>query len=148
MSRIDALSASTSGPGASDSISFRPPILSRGSTASASTMIPIPPSHWLNWRHMAMDLSSARRSVATLEPVVVIPDMPSKYASTGRESCSSDERTYGSATTAATTSHVSATTRKPSRAPTVSLPSVTSSSPKPSAAVIAPAATNGQMGSE
>ena len=55
-------------------------------------MIPIPPTHWLNWRHMSTDESRAAKSVTTLDPVVVIPDMASKYASIGRESCSSDER--------------------------------------------------------
>ncbi len=111
-------------------------------------MIPMPPSHWLNCRHIAMDLSSPARSATTLDPVVVIPDMASKYASTGRESCASLESTYGRATTAATRSQVSETTRNPSRTPTVSLPCVTSPIPIPSAAVIAPAARNGQGASE
>ena len=55
---------------------------------------------------------------------------------------------YGSATTAATRSQVSETMRKPSRTPTASLPLVTRSIPTPTAAVIAPAARNGQNGSE
>ena len=75
---MDVASASNSGPGASDSISVRPPMRRRGRTASASTMIPIPPSHWLNCRHIAIDLSSPVRSATTLDPVVVIPDMASK----------------------------------------------------------------------
>ena len=41
-------------------------------------MIPMPPTHWLNWRHMSIDESSAGMSVTTLAPVVVIPDMASK----------------------------------------------------------------------
>ena len=41
-------------------------------------MIPIPPSHWLNWRHIATEWSRAGTSVRTLAPVVVIPDMASK----------------------------------------------------------------------
>ena len=48
-----------SGPGSSDSMTWRPPIRSRGRTAIASTMIPIPPSHCVNWRHMSMDRESA-----------------------------------------------------------------------------------------
>ena len=33
-------------------MSCRPPTRSRGSTAMASTMIPMPPSHCVNWRHI------------------------------------------------------------------------------------------------
>ena len=41
------------GPGSSDSMSCRPPTRSRGSTAIARTMIPMPPSHCVNWRQIA-----------------------------------------------------------------------------------------------
>ena len=41
-------------------------------------MIPIPPSHWVNCRHMSIDWSSAVKSVRTVAPVVVNPDMASK----------------------------------------------------------------------
>ena len=58
------------GPGASDSMSWRSSTRSRGSTASASTMIPMPPSHWVNWRHMTSERERPT-SVTTLEPVVV-----------------------------------------------------------------------------
>ena len=50
---------SISGPGSSDSNSWRPPIRSRGRTASASTMIPMPPSHWVNWRQMSIERGRA-----------------------------------------------------------------------------------------
>ena len=46
-------------------------------------MIPIPPSHWLSWRQMRIDRSSASTSVTTVAPVVVKPDIPSKNASIG-----------------------------------------------------------------
>ena len=49
-----------------------------GSTASARTMIPIPPSHWENWRHMASERESSPTSVRMLAPVVVMPDIASK----------------------------------------------------------------------
>ena len=90
---MDAVRASSSGPGASDSISWRPPTRSRGSTASASTMIPMPPNHCVNCRHMESDLSRVETSATTLDPVVVMPDIASKSASTGRESWSSPDRT-------------------------------------------------------
>ena len=55
-------------------------------------MIPIPPSHWLSWRHSRSERSSASTSTITVAPVVEKPDMPSKNASTGRETCRSSER--------------------------------------------------------
>ena len=50
------------GPGSSDSIIWRPPTLSRGSTATARMMIPMPPSHWVNWRH----IESERRELVVV----------------------------------------------------------------------------------
>ncbi len=44
----------------------------------ASTMIPIPPSHCVNWRQMPSERLISSKSVTTLAPVVVNPDMPSK----------------------------------------------------------------------
>ena len=41
-------------------------------------MIPIPPSHCVNWRHMSIDWSSAEMSVRIEAPVVVNPDIASK----------------------------------------------------------------------
>ena len=54
--------------------------------------MPIPPSHCENWRHIAIDWLSAGISVSTLAPVVVIPDIASKYASIGLRSCGSPSR--------------------------------------------------------
>ncbi len=101
----------TSGPGSSDSNIWRPPIRNRGSTASASTMIPIPPSHWLSWRQIRIDRSSDSTSVTTVAPVVVNPDIPSKNASMGCDSCGSPERRYGRPAYSAARSQVSETTR-------------------------------------
>ena len=53
--RIRSGRRETSGPGSSDSIIWRPPTLSRGNTATARMMIPMPPSHWVNWRHIESD---------------------------------------------------------------------------------------------
>ena len=43
----------------------------------------MPPSHWVNWRHIASDFESSSKSVTTLAPVVVAADIPSRYASSG-----------------------------------------------------------------
>ena len=55
-------------------------------------MIPIPPSHWVNWRQIARLRGSASTCAMTLPPVVLKPDIPSKKASTGRSSWGSPER--------------------------------------------------------
>ena len=102
-----AASGSISGPGVSDSISWRPPTRRRGRTASASTTMPMPPIHWLNWRQSMSERSTVSYSIRTVAPVVVIPDIASKSASTGWSSCTSLEKTYGSETAAAPRSHVS-----------------------------------------
>ena len=47
------------GAGFSDSRSCRPPTRRRGRTASASTMIPIPPTHCVNWRQRSSEWSTA-----------------------------------------------------------------------------------------
>ncbi len=78
VSRIRVFSVSISGPGISCSSSWRPPTRRRGRTASASTMIPIPPSHCVSWRQSRSPLGSASTSVRMLPPVVLKPDMPSK----------------------------------------------------------------------
>ena len=123
------------GPGSSDSIICRPPTRSRGSTAIASTMIPMPPSHCVNWRHIPSERLISSKSVTTLAPVVVKPDMPSKYASSGFESWSPPSKRYGIDANAAASSQVSATTRKPSRTPTrPAAPAVSRSSAKPDSA--------------
>ena len=110
--------------------------------------MPIPPIHWLNCRQIIIERSTAAKSVRMLPPEVVIPDMASKRASTGWSSWDSPESTYGSDTAPAASSHVSETTRNPSRTPTCSFPCENRSRPSPTAAVIAPAATNGQGVSE
>ena len=55
-------------------------------------MIPMPPSHWVNWRQIAMLRGSSSTCAATLPPVVLKPDIPSKYASSGRSSWGSPAR--------------------------------------------------------
>ena len=136
-------SVSISGPGISCSRSCRPPTRRRGRTARARTMIPIPPSHWVSWRQKSRPRGSASTFVSTLPPVVLNPDMPSKYASTGRSSCGSPERMNGSAPSVAAASHVSATTRKPSRIPSRWSPRVPYATASPTVAPIAPAPRNG-----
>ena len=46
-------------------------------------MIPTPPIHAVNWRHMAIERDSPSMSVRTLAPVVENPDIDSNSASTG-----------------------------------------------------------------
>ncbi len=55
-------------------------------------MIPTPPIQVVSWRHMAIERETSDRSAMTLEPVVEKPDIDSKNASTGRESCGSASR--------------------------------------------------------
>ena len=71
-------SLSKSGPGDSRSMSARPPPESRGRTASASTMMPMPPSHWVIERQNRIPRPWLEMSDITLEPVVVNPDIASK----------------------------------------------------------------------
>ena len=54
---------------------------SRGSTATVSTTIPIPPSHWVSERQNSTDRGRASMSVRIVAPVVVNPDIVSKKAS-------------------------------------------------------------------
>ncbi len=71
-------SLSNSGPGDSFSISERPPAESRGRIARASTMMPMPPSHWVRLRQKRMARPWLEMSLMTLAPVVVNPLMASK----------------------------------------------------------------------
>ncbi len=50
-------------------------------TATAMTMMPMPPSHCSNARHKRMPAGASSSPVITVAPVVVIPDMASKKAS-------------------------------------------------------------------
>jgi hypothetical protein len=59
---------------------------------------------------MSIERETAGMSVRTLDPVVEKPDIDSKSASTGRESCGSAS-TYGSAPKTATRSQTRETTR-------------------------------------
>ena len=144
--RMRSLSAAISGPGSSDSMSWRPPTRRRGSTAIASTMIPMPPSHCVNWRQMPSDRLISSKSVTTDAPVVVNPDMPSKYASSGLESCSPPSKRYGMPANAAASSHTSATTRNPSRMLTRPAAfAVARSSAQPTPLVTTPVTRNGTI---
>ena len=49
-------------------------------------MIPIPPSHCVNWRQRAKAVRQLLDPRDALPPVVLKPDIPSKNASTGRSS--------------------------------------------------------------
>ena len=73
-------------------------------------MIPMPPSHAVNWRHIAIDRVSPSTSVSTVAPVVEKPDIDSKNASIGLDSWDTASR-YGRAPQAGTRSQMSAITR-------------------------------------
>ena len=61
--------------------SCMPPIRKIGSTPTATTMMPMPPSHWRSARHRRMPGGAESSPLITVEPVVVMPDMASKKAS-------------------------------------------------------------------
>ncbi len=60
-----------------------PPTPNSGRMATPSTMKPMPPSHCVSARQNSTLLAFDSISVITDAPVVVKPDIDSKYASTG-----------------------------------------------------------------
>ena len=90
-----------------------PPTPSNGSTATTSTMMPMPPIQCSVWRQRLMDCGRSSRWLSTVEPVVVRPDMASKYASVKQRSGSAI--ISGMAADADISTHDSVTSRKPSR---------------------------------
>ena len=73
--------ASFIGPGVSALNAWLPPTPSMGKTATASTTTPMPPSHTRKVRHTLMEPGSWSIFEMVVAPVVVKPDMVSKYAS-------------------------------------------------------------------
>ncbi len=69
---------SFTGPAASALKSWLPPTPSRGSTATASTRMPMPPIHCMKVRHRLTESGSASSCVITVPPVVVRPETASK----------------------------------------------------------------------
>ena len=67
-----------------------PPIDNIGKTAKAITIIPTPPSHWRRARQIKIPLDFVSKFSMTVAPVVVIPDVDSKKASTKLISISDD----------------------------------------------------------
>ena len=66
------------GPGVSALNICRPPMPSKGRTATASTIRPMPPSQTIMPRQRLIDGGSVSRFDSTVEPVVVRPDIASK----------------------------------------------------------------------
>ena len=140
-------SAPTSGPGSSASIICRPPTRRRGRMATARMMIPIPPSHCVNWRHMDSERESSSKSVTTLAPVVVEPrTCPRDRRRSGGRAARRRSNKYGQGRERGRMSSIADTTRKPSRTPTRVAPRVARSSAKPKALVTAPVTRNGPDG--
>ena len=69
------------GPGVSALKSCMPPTPSSGSTATVSTMMPIPPIQCRRWRQRLIEGARSSRPLITVEPVVVRPEAASKNAS-------------------------------------------------------------------
>ena len=61
--------------------SCMPAMRSMGNTATAVTMMPMPPSHWSRARHSRIPVCLDCRSVTTVAPVVVSPAVASNRAS-------------------------------------------------------------------
>jgi len=77
-----------------------------GRVATISTVIPIPPSHWVSWRHInsAWEWRANEIPPSTVAPVVVSPDIDSNSAFTGCRSVDSvpwPATRYGTAPTTA-----------------------------------------------
>ena len=87
-----------------------PPTRSSGRNTIATTMIPIPPSHCRMPRHSSRPRGISSSPLNTVDPVVVIPDIASKKASTSRASVSPSMK--GSAPKIGSTSQTSEVSRK------------------------------------
>jgi hypothetical protein len=105
--------ASFTGPGVSARYSCMPPTPSSGRIATANTMMPMPPSQCSEARHSVSACGRLSRPLMTVAPVVVRPDIASKYASVKSRygACSIS----GSAATAVQPRPPIVTSRKPSR---------------------------------
>ena len=69
------------GPGSSAFSSWRPPTPRSGRIATASTMMPMPPSHCSRCRHRLSEGGRLSSPLITVPPVVVSAEIASKYAS-------------------------------------------------------------------
>src|SRR5690606_39418505 len=69
------------GPGVSARTTWCPPTPSNGRMATARTRLPRPPIHYRVALHRLIEAGSWARLASTVAPVVVSPDMASKYAS-------------------------------------------------------------------
>ena len=81
VSRKRGVNRSGDGPGDSARASCTPPVPNNGKMAIESTMIPIPPIHWVKARHHSTPCPNAAGSGIIEDPVVVIPAAVSKKAS-------------------------------------------------------------------
>jgi hypothetical protein len=90
-----------------------PPTPNSGKTARAMTMIPRPPNHWSVARQNSREGGRCSRSVNTVEPVVVRPDIVSKKARVKLRFGKASNR--GMVADADINTHTRVTNRKPSR---------------------------------
>ena len=75
------------GPGASAASRLIPPEPTVGSTATTSTITPIPPIHWVVDRQKSSPFDVDSMSGVTVAPVVVKPEIDSNSASSMRSKC-------------------------------------------------------------
>ena len=80
------------GPGISALYSCVPPRPSRGSTATASSMMPSPPISCRKQRQMLTDGASRSSPARVVAPVAVRPLMASKYASVKLMPCTTNSK--------------------------------------------------------
>jgi hypothetical protein len=66
-------SRSSVGPGSSAWKIWRPAIASCGKTATNTTTMPMPPTHWVKARHMKSAPGTAPKSTIAVAPVAVNP---------------------------------------------------------------------------
>jgi hypothetical protein len=105
------------------------------------TMMESPPNHSSACRHRFTEGGRVSRPTSTVEPVVVSPDMASKYAAVKLKWGSASSR--GSAAAPDSSSQPSVTSRKPSRGfNSRRKRQVAAARMRPTAAVIAAAARN------
>ena len=88
-----------------------PPTRSRGETAMAVTMMPMPPSHCSRARQRRMPGAMLSRPVSTVDPVVVMPETASNMASVTSRSIS-ESSSRGRAAKALSTTQLRTAIRK------------------------------------
>ena len=113
MPLIRGASRSLSGPGISARMSSCPPTPSRGSTLTASTIMPMPPYHWVSCLQISIPRPWVSMSTSTVDPLAVKPEIDSnRAASQCAQPNMSASSTYGSVPKSEHATQVHTTTGK------------------------------------